>query len=243
VTDSGYYNVERISSATTTDVDTNKNNRYLKFNRKWNSSGLTSLTLKSHQGVAWLLDPTRWTNLKDSTTIGVKDKINYVVGAPSLEMYVDSYNIYLTGYNGANLIKLKNANDTIAQKLKYAYVTKSTNLPTDPSSTYTYSGYVIGLEDSEGNMEYGIQDDYSKIGYITDDYVLIKSSEANGMYNPGKCYWLASPSANNNYNQIYVSGGGYSRIYSGYSSENNYKARFCPLVSLKSGVILDIASE
>ncbi len=53
-------------------------------------------TLQSNDKcVSWVLDPNEWNNWKDTTTEGIKDNINYVVGAPSLEMYVDSYNKYL----------------------------------------------------------------------------------------------------------------------------------------------------
>ena len=40
---------------------------------------------------AWLASPSQWENYKD-TTGALKDYVNYAIGAPSAEMYCDSYN-------------------------------------------------------------------------------------------------------------------------------------------------------
>jgi Tfp pilus assembly major pilin PilA len=129
------------------------NNKYLILNRKWKLSGTTTLDEDNQKAVAWLLEPDVWDCLKDTT---LSSNINYVVGAPSLEMYVDSYNTYLTGYNTVNsTAKLQNVNNTEAQRLKCEYVKTSTTLPADSSSTYSDEGYIIGFEGTDENMIYG----------------------------------------------------------------------------------------
>jgi flagellar basal body-associated protein FliL len=223
-----------------------ENNKYMIFNRKWSLSGTTTLTNNNQKAVAWLLEPSVWDSLKDET---LSSSINYVVGAPSLEMYVDSYNTYLTGYNRANpTAKLTTCNpddsEIVAEKLKCKYVNSGDAFPNDISGSYYYSGYVIGLEDESENIKYGTQYSGSKKGYYTDDFTLISSTGNNGnqvMYNPGngKYYWLASPSAAYSCIVMFVLGN-YGSV-SGYNY--NYSNSLCPLVSLKSDVTLTLANN
>jgi hypothetical protein len=237
------YPLQLLSEVTT-------NNKYLLFNRKWNSKGTNSsksLEQNNQQAVAWLLEPSVWDGLK-TITEGISSDINYVVGAPSLEMYVDSYNRYLTGYNSANETKLQNVNGTEAQKLKYEYVTDSTVLQTNFSSSYNSEGYIIGFEDSDGNMVYGkydtlgLENELAENGYWTGAYLLISSNKVHGMYNPGgiNYYWLASTSAHGSSVVMNVSGDHSSVDAYNYIKDN---ISLCPIVSLKSTATLTLASE
>lgn len=187
-----------------------------KLNPDWKSKKGTA-TLTSEKCVSWILDPNMWANWKDTTTASVKDNINYVVGAPSLEMYVKSYNTYLSAHTGV----YKNASTTdLAENLACEYTV---------DSTYTANGYRIGFESVESAS-------WANAGYYQAQNSIFSSTEANAMYNPGssKYYWLASPSAHISNNVMYVYGAR-SRVRNG-GYHNNYA--FCPLVSLKSNVTL-----
>ncbi len=48
------------------------------------------------QAVTWLLNEENWLGVKESDNVKkeIKEKINYIVGAPSLEMMIDSYNMH-----------------------------------------------------------------------------------------------------------------------------------------------------
>ena len=57
----------------------------------------------NEKGVLWLCDESNWSNYKNS------EKADYIIGAPSIEMYLDSYNAYhiKKGTNGYEEIKCK----------------------------------------------------------------------------------------------------------------------------------------
>jgi hypothetical protein len=172
--------------------------------------------------ISRVLDPANWIGWKDTTTEGIgEDNINYVVGSPSLEMYVDSYNAYLDSHSG---LYMNGSTTTLAEKLACEYVT----------SGYNAKGYRIGFLSVASSS-------WANTGYYQNSNSLISSSEANGMYNPGsgKWYWLASPSAN--FSDYVMSVGGNTNRVLNFGCNGNWA--FCPLISLKPGVKLEIVNE
>ena len=171
------------------------------------------------KAVTWLTDTAKWSGLKtsgESTEIG--DKVKYVVGAPSLEMMMDSYNTHynLTGET-PNYADIPASPDTTRRKLFYKY-------------TSGKFGYQVG-PNANKNVEYH---------FYTPDNSVKTDSEIDTMYYPGNApsyYWLASPSAINYNNVMYVDGDYGGRVHN--SDSYNYFA-FCPLVSLKSDVSLEL---
>ena len=190
--------------------------------KKLNPSWVKPDTLQTNDKcVSWICDPNKWTAWQDTTTTSVKDNINYVVGSPSLEMYVDSYNAYLDSHTGL----MKNGGTNPAEKLACEYVT----------SGYNAKGYRIGFLSTD-------KANWANTGYYQAENSLIQASTiADKMYNPGssRYYWLASPSSNYSIGVMIVSGD-YSRVYYDYYNSND---AFCPLVSLKSAVQLTIVNE
>ncbi len=182
-------------------------------------------TSENMKAVTWLTNTKNWEGLK-SNLDGIKESdINYVVGAPSVEMMMDSYNIHynLTEKSLDTSVLDKNSNRV---KLFYQYPYKG------DSNNY---GYGVGPSN----------DSSAKDGYYfyTTDYSVQENKELEEdigtMYCPGNntYSWLASPSA-----QIstclmrinYDSGG---RVGNDYYYGNE---AFCPLVSLKSSVQLTL---
>ena len=169
------------------------------------------------KAVTFLTNTNNWNSLKTGASIA--DKVNYVVGAPSVEMMFDSYN---TKYNLTE--STPNTGELTAEtaraKLFYQYPT------TLDSNNY---GYAVGP----------CHDNVAEYGYYTSDYSVKTDSAIDSMYYPGNSqyYWLASPSGNGP--------GIVLRVYyglGGYVSSNDYLSglAFCPLVSLKSTVSLQL---
>ena len=187
--------------------------------KKINPSWIQPETLQTNDKcVSWLADSNVWDGWKDTS---LTSKTNYVVGSPSLEMYVKSYNAYLD----ANPDLEKNGGTNKAEKLACEYVT----------SGYSAKGYRIGFLNTDKGS-------WANTGYYQDENSLIKpTTAADKMYNPGSStyYWLASPSASNS-NYLMCVNGNYSLV--GLSSCNGGGA-VCPLVSLKSDVTLTFVTE
>ena len=187
----------------------------------YNKDGVTSPVASNPnmKAVTWLLNTSNWNSLK--TGAGLADKVNYVVGAPSVEMMFDSYNTKygLTGET-PDTSALSASTDRV--KLFYQYPT------TIDSNNY---GYAVGpCKDSSNEKKYY---------YYTSDYSVKTDSKVDSMYYPGdnQYYWLASPSAftTNDVLIVYCGGGGF------VSNGNSYNTNaFCPLVSLKSTVSLQL---
>ena len=179
---------------------------------------------KASQGnmkaVTWLLNTSNWNNLKTGASLA--DKVNYVVGAPSVEMMMDSYNTKYGLTNGKMITDTLTAS-TDRARLFYQYPT------TVDSNNY---GYEVGPS-NESSAKNGYD-------YYTSIYSVKTDSKVDSMYYPGdnQYYWLASPS--DYYSEDYVLyvnsylGGSVSGcIYVGASA-------LCPLVSLKSTVSLQL---
>ena len=187
----------------------------------YNQTGVTApaASQANMKAVTFLTNTSNWSSLK--TGASLVDKVNYVVGAPSVEMMFDSYNTKygLTGET-PDTSALSASTDRV--KLFYQYPT------TINSNNY---GYAVGpCKDSSNEKKYY---------YYTSDYSVKTDATIDSMYYPGdnQYYWLASPSARNAYFVLYVDyGGGGSVSYDNYGNGT----AFCPLVSLKSTVSLQL---
>ena len=210
------YGEKNISLASYTSYQSTDSYAVMK---KINPSWIQPETLQTNDKcVSWLADPNVWNGWKDTS---LTSKTNYVVGSPSLEMYVKSYNAYLD----ANPDLEKNGGTNKAEKLACEYVT----------SGYSAKGYRIGFLNTDKGS-------WANTGYYQAENSLIKpTTAADKMYNPGSStyYWLASPSAYDSNTLMYVDGN-ISRVGgSGYGDN----LAVCPLVSLKSDVTLKFVTE
>ncbi len=164
---------------TDTTASTADNVKIKALNPSLYKDGVTSpvASYENMKAVTWLLNTSNWNSLKTGASLA--DKVNYVVGSPSVEMMFDSYN---TKYG----LKDKAINtgeltaDTERTKLVYQYT----------SGGY---GYKVGPCHDNGT-EY----DYY---YYTSDYSVKTDSKVDSMYYPGdnQYYWLASPRDSNNH--------------------------------------------
>ena len=200
---------------TDTTASTADNVKIKALNPSLYKDGVTSPTASQEnmKAVTWLLNTSNWNSLKTGASIA--DKVNYVVGAPSVEMMFDSYNTkYGLKDKAINIGEL--TADTERAKLVYQYTSGDV-------------GYKVGP----------CHDNGTEYDYYTSDYSVKTDATIDSMYYPGEdqYYWLASPSAYNTNSVLIVSyyGGGY--VSSNYY--RNYDA-FCPLVSLKSTVSLEL---
>ena len=171
--------------------------------------------------VTWLTNTSNWDSLKTGSSLA--NKVNYVVGAPSVEMMMDSYN---TKYNLTESTPNTGTltADTARAKLFYQYPT------TVDSNNY---GYELGP------CNYGstVKDYY----YNTSQYSVKTDSAIDSMYYPGdnQYYWLASPSAYGDDIVLYVYSGSGGDVR-GDPACNAYLGALCPLVSLQSTVSLEL---
>ena len=212
-TDNFYDLVQDTTSADASNI------KIKELNPSLYKDGVTSpdASQENMQAVTWLLNTSNWSSLK--TGASLEDKVNYVVGAPSVEMMMDSYNTKY-GLTGDTPDTSALSESTSRVKLFYKY-------PYD-SSNY---GYGVG----PCNYESTVKDYY----YYTSQFSVKTDSEIDSMYYPGdsQYYWLASPAANNaNYMLIvlYYNGGRVSR------TSHNDEHAFCPLISLKSSASLEL---
>ena len=68
------------------------------MNPKWRDSSYSNIDLENEHCVAWLCDPTNWTNYKTA-------EADYAIGSPSVEMYMKAFNVWKTGNKDAtNLV-------------------------------------------------------------------------------------------------------------------------------------------
>ena len=178
--------------------------------------------------VIWLTDTAKWNALKTSTassvaTNTIQGKVKYVVGAPSVEMMMDSYNTYYSLSGTAPTAKsqsdatAENGGETQPRmKLFNQYTTGDYGYKVGPGIWSAYENY-------------------------TTDFTVRTDSVIDTMYYPGnyQYYWLASPSAGSNDDSIVFS---VDSNDGGFVSNGIYNANaaFCPLVSLSSDVQLEV---
>ena len=177
--------------------------------------GVTSpnASQENMKAVTFLTNTSNWNSLKTGASLA--DKVNYVVGAPSVEMMFDSYNTkYGLKDKAINIGEL--TADTERAKLVYQYTSGDV-------------GYKVGP----------CHDNGTEYDYYTSDYSVKTDATIDSMYYPGNSqyYWLASPSAYTTSHVLFV-----RCISGGYVNANTYYSNyaFCPLVSLKSTVSLEL---
>lgn len=182
-------------------------------------------TNKNMTAVTWLTDTAKWNGLMLSgANSEIGNKVNYVIGAPSLEMMMDSYNEHykLTG-DIPDYTDIPASPDTTRKKLFYKYTARNTAIN---------AGYQVG-PNADSDLEYST---------YTSDNSVKTDSEIDSMYYPGtdKYYWLASPSDKDSKRVMCVRGdyGGYVSPYSILGDT----AGFCPLVSLQSNINLKLVN-
>ena len=166
------------------------------------------------RAVTFLTNTNNWNSLKTGASLA--DRVNYVVGSPSLEMMMDSYNTKY-GLTDGTMNTGKLTADTDRVRLFYQY-------------TSGESGYKVGPSNSGS----------AKNGYYisTSDYSVNTDSAIDTMYYSGsnQWYWLVSPSAASTSDVMNVYGNGGNVNRSGYKLTR----AFCPLVSLQSSAILEL---
>lgn len=161
--------------------------------------------LPNDKCVAWIADPKVWENWKDKS---LSNDIRYVIGSPSLEIYIASYNEYLRKHRDSI---------GLVEKLKCEYASDDVK--------YNSKGYRIGFDNVQSSQ-------WVNDGYYQMENSIFSSNIANGMFSTEKQYfWLASPSAGAMSYVMFVDG--YSNFISGFGHYKNSKS-LCPLVSLKA---------
>jgi hypothetical protein len=220
-----YLKADYVETTGLTTSETYKESNVQKFNREYIAAD-ENKTQARNAGVSWLLNSSNWTDYLDTTKGATA-----AYGAPSLEMWVRSYNQFLNAHSGL-------------------YNAKSTT-PKEEAKTLAYnfnntSGYYVGVSenvDSTGK-------DTSITSTSGSESLILASNNSEqtsqvqaqiGMYNPGsgKCYWLASPSASSSDRVMYVYGYCSFVSYGYYSLTNGVSA----LVSLQSEITLELVNE
>ncbi|MBR6034153.1 MAG: hypothetical protein IKP28_05430 [Clostridia bacterium] len=157
----------------------------------------------------WLSDTKKWENLKNNVNPNLSDRINYVIGAASVEMYIDSYNTHYGLTDETNSENL-NSNRT---KLECMY----------PFNDNNY-GYAVSPSSSSVAI--------NGYGYDTDANIIKPDEILNNFYyiSDYNGFWLCSPSCGAKGYIIGVSGGDSGWMGKIILIANN---AICPLVSLK----------
>jgi len=187
----------------------------------------------NESAAAWLCSPSQWTSYKDTTGV-LKDYVNYSIGAPSVEMYCDSYNEAFgkvqDSTTGTGVIATRYYSTTPAEYPVGVYDDSNGAKPSVPGYAFCDAS-----RDSRTNANYVCSWYRYTIGGSTSGYERL-SIDKQGMYCVSSHYmWLASPSAYNTNRVCHVLGGNL------YLDNYNYGGTLgvCPLVSLKSGVPLE----
>ena len=118
-------------------------NRMKQMNPDWASNSNFKVELNNEKAVTWLCDETKWENYKDANIA------NYVIGAPSLEMYLDSYNQYNSkkGTSGYQQIRCKwNYVITASGSIRKGYFCAV------GTNDYDYYGVKNSLKEDQNNM-------------------------------------------------------------------------------------------
>ena len=185
------------------------NTKVKAMNPKWAAQRETATWNINEQAAAYLCSPVNETTYS-TTSLPWKsyynsDKANYVIGSPSVEMYVKSYNQAYNGITGDNIY-------TLGAEYRATY----------------YPGYIYTLNGAQSTIS---NDDY-QTGADTLDYsnrynnMYCGKNGSKGSYH----WWLASPSANYSGYVCYVRNYNADLYYNAYNNSSG----LCPLVSLKS---------
>ena len=199
-----------LSTGKTTSDATIKN-----LNPSLYAEGVTppTSTNENMKAVTWLLDKTEWNGLVTSgASTEIASSVNYVVGAPSLEMMIDSFNAHY-GLTGGMPDYSDITTSSARTKLFYKYTAGADGYQVGPCSTSSdgYGDTTINTIQSDSNID--------------------------SMYY-GWIYWLASPSVEDSLSVCLVAQEGNFAHVSNHGFYQEYA--FCPLVSLKSDVQLEL---
>ena len=207
-------------------------NKLKAFNPSLFKDGVTPPNFNNNgmKKAMWLLDTEIWANVVQDETL--KNLINFVVGAPSVELFMDSYNTYY-GLTGDEPEILKNSKKRTAASLRtklfYSY----------PCVENNTTGYYVGPADNSA----------TGYGKYTGAHTVQADLQNGNLYFPTTTdatsdlsYYLASPSAQNADKAMRVivnsnDGSG------GFVSYDNKTAGFCPIVSLKTGFELKLEEQ
>ena len=74
------------------------------MNPKWRDSAYSDIDLENEHCVAWLCDPTKWTNYKTT-------EADYAIGSPSVEMYMKAYNVWKDNNKNSTTLICKIGNE------------------------------------------------------------------------------------------------------------------------------------
>ena len=217
------------------------------FNKKWAEN--TTFVANPKTNITYvnrLLDKSIWEIYKDRNTAGIA---NFAVGAPSLEMWIDSYNAFLKA-NTPTSGTFYEFNCTVTQNTDtnntYTVGTGSNAVTRDigPKKNNDGYGYYVG---TNVNTNSGIIEAYyngsNSDGCNTANNSFVKASNYTSnvikdrikVWNPGTgSYWLTSPSSWTTNHVVCVSSNDSMVLYNHYSSG----IAFCPLISIKSGFSL-----
>ena len=169
--------------------------------------------------VTWLTNANNWDSLKTGASLA--DKVNYIVGTPSVEIMMDSWN---TKYGLKNATMNTNILNGASNRVKLFY-----QYPTTVNS-YNY-GYEVGPSRYTS----------AKNGFdnMTTEYSVYYDTEIGSMYYPGEGgYCLASPSG---YGDIYIyQVSAYDRGLTSSGTNPATGNGLCPLVSLESTAVLKL---
>ena len=191
------------------------NTKVRQMNPLWAAERGNSTWNINEQAAAYLCSPVNADNYATTTSLpwnGYFDSTaaNYVIGGPSVEMYVKSYN---EAYKGK-------INDITKYPIGATY--RATSVP-----GYIYT--LNGAQSTISNSDYGTGND--SLDYTKYDSMYCGRTGSKKGY-----WWLASPSASFSDCVCFVYGRGADLDNSGYS--NNYGVS--PLVSLKSSFIPEV---
>ena len=109
------------------------------MNPKWRDSSYSSIDQENEHCVAWLCDPTNWTNYKTA-------EADYAIGSPCVEMYMKAYNVWKTGNKDAtNLVcKVESANGySVGENgtyVKSGYYTNNNTIEAGPNNIFMTAG-------------------------------------------------------------------------------------------------------
>ena len=172
------------------------------------------------KALIYLTNPSSWDELKTGVNASLGNKVKYIVGAPSIEMMMDSYNAHydLSGDTPDKTPRSWNTETKVKLFYKYPY----------DSNKF---GYAVGPESKSSD------------GFSADaeEYTVYKDSEIDGMYYHYTAYdyLLASPSAYSSSALITV-GNFYAQGRMMTTRTTNGSYGLCPLVCLASDAQLEL---
>ncbi len=183
--------------------------------------------------VIGLLNEDNWSELKDNIKEGVSEKLNYIVGAPSIEMMFDSYN---THYNLEGDEPVKGRGDGVTRKkLFYKLDENGNGYNIGPTNSYQYMYQTFEYtfpHDEIIDPMYTVADG----SWIVGSPCTITEGSVSGIQ--GDWLFFVCDHGNTAENSVIIS---YGEINT--TSESPRGRAFCPLVSLKSSFNIELEGQ